>query len=225
MGWPKNDQESDESSKDVAARPLIHVANVVLSMATVDESVIDEATERSQNLLFKELIQLIERAHPDAPGVSRETLDAYARELGGDSAVPFTTEEMRDTIDDRLTDDDRWTAEKALYAFDDRISTYPLRWHDALGGTTDIPAYIRFIEDEVAGNQTDFTGIGPGDGIQEEDLLDLVATIGRVERGAAKTHLEQLRGQGDIAEGADQHPDARVYLRDRTDRRDPALEE
>lgn len=194
-------------------------------MSTVDESVIDEVTERSQNLLFKELIQLIERAHSDAPGVSREALDAYARELGGDSAVPFTTEELRDTVDDRLTDADTWTTEKALYALDDRISTYPSRWHDALGGTTDISAYIRFIEDDVAGNETDFTGVGPGDGIQEEDLLDLIATIGRIERGTAKTNLEQLRDQGDIAEGADQHPDARVYLRDRTDRRDPALEE
>lgn len=194
-------------------------------MTEVDDNVIAEITDRGQNVRFKELIGLIERAHPDAPGVTQETLNAYAHELGDAPSVPFTPEELLSTVDDWLTDSDTWVGQKALYSLDGRISVYPARWHDTLGGDIDIPAYIQFIEDDVVSNETDITRADPGDGIDEEDLLDLVATVGRTDKGAVKSRLEQLRDRGVIAEGADQHPDARVYLRERTDRRDPALEE
>lgn len=190
----------------------------------VDESVIEEITEHSQNVLFRELLLMIERSHSETAGISRETIDAYASELGKATAVAFTPEELLDTVDDRLVDTDTWVDTKTLYPLDDRISVYPARWHDALGGTVDIPAYIRFIEDEVDGNDTDLTRAQPGDGLHEQDLLDLVAVVGRTDRETAKSRLEQLRDRGEIAEGADQHPDARVYLRERTDRRDPALD-
>lgn len=191
---------------------------------SVDESAIEEITEHSQNVLFRELMLMIERAHPETAGISRETIDAYASELGEATAVAFTPEELLDTVDDRLVDTDTWVDTKTLYPLDDRISVYPARWHDALGGTVDIPAYIRFIEDEVDGNDADLTRAQPGDGLHEQDLLDLVAVVGRTDRETAKSRLEQLRDRGEIAEGADQHPDALVYLRERTDRRDPALD-
>ncbi len=191
---------------------------------SVDESVIEEITKHSQNVLFRELLLMIERSHPETAGISRETIDAYASELGGTTAVEFTPEELLDTVDDRLVDTDTWIDTNTLYPLDDRISVYPARWHDALGGTVDIPAYIRFIEDEVDGNDADLTRAQPGDGLHEQDLLDLVAVVGRTDRETAKSRLEQLRDRGEIAEGADQHPDALVYLRERTDRRDPALD-
>ncbi|UPM44646.1 hypothetical protein [Halocatena salina] len=193
-------------------------------MVDVDKRVIGEVTDRSQNVLFRELLSMIERSHPETAGITRQTLDAYAREFGEATAVAFTPQELRDTVDERLADTDVWIDTKTVYSLKDRISVYPARWHDVLGGTVDIPAYIRFIEDEVDGNDTDLTRADPGDGIHEQDLLDLVAIIGRTDRKTVKTRLEQLRDQGDIAEGADQHPDARVYLRERTDRRDPALD-
>lgn len=193
-------------------------------MSEVDESVLAEITDHSQNVLFRELLLMIERAHPETSGIARETLDAYARELGAATAVPFTPQELLDTIDDRLVEIETWVDTETLYRLDDRISAYPARWHDVLGGTVDIPAYIRFIEDEVDGNETDLTRAQPGDGIHEQDLLDLVAVIGRTDRETVKSRLEHLRDRGDIAEGADQHPDAHVYLRERTDRRDPALD-
>lgn len=193
-------------------------------MSDVDESVIAEITDRSQNVRFRKLILIIERSHPETAGISRETLDAYAHELGEATAVGFTPEELPATIDDRLVDTDTWIDTETLYPLDNRISVYPARWHDAVGGTVDIPAYIRFLEDDVDGNDDDLTRAGPGDGVHEQDLLDLVATIGRTERDTVKSRLERLRDAGDVTQGADQHPDANVYLRDRTDRRDPALD-
>lgn len=194
-------------------------------MSDVDDEVIAEVADRSQNLLFGELVALIERAHPDAPGISRETFETYAHELGDAQAVPSTADELLSTLDDQLTDTNSWVGKEVLYAFDDRISVYPARWHDELGGNTDIPSYIQFIEDETSGDNTDVTSVDPGDGIPEEDLIDVVAIVGRTDKETVKSQLEQLRDQGDITEGADQHPNARVYLPDRTDRRDPTLQE
>lgn len=193
-------------------------------MSDVDERLIDEITDRSQNVRFRELILMIERSHPETTGISREILDAYARELGEATAVAFTPQELPATIDDRLVDTETWIDTDTLYPVGEQISVYPARWHDALGGTVDIPAYIRFIEDEVDGNDADLTRAGSGDGIHEQDLLDLVAIIGRTNRETVKSRLERLRDSGRLAQGADQHPDAHVYLRERTDRRDPALD-
>lgn len=203
---------------------LIHIAPFKPPMSEVDASLIAEITDHSQNVLFRELVLMIERSHPETAGISRETLDAYASELGEATAVPFTPEEFLATVGDRLVDTDTWVDTETLYPLDDRISVYPSRWHDALGGTVDIPTYIRFIEDDVDGNDADLTRAGPGDGVHEQDLLDLVPIIGRTDRKTVMSRLERLRDQGEIAEGADQHPDARVYLRGRTDRRDPALD-
>jgi hypothetical protein len=193
-------------------------------MPEIDPDVIDEVLDRTQTVGIGELITLIERAHPETSGLSRETLASYTYALGDAPSDPFDREALRAAIDDRLIETDTWATDKAFYAFDDRISVYPPRWHEELGGTTDIPAYIRFIEDEVTGGETAITSASPGDGIPEGDLLDIVSIVGRTDKETAKARLEHHRDTGDLTEAPDQHPDARVSLRERTDRRDSMLE-
>jgi hypothetical protein len=107
---------------------------------------------------------------------------------------------------------------------DDRVSVYPQHWHDALGGTVDIPAYLRFLHDEVIGVEDDFTSGGAGRGVPEDSLIKIVSIVGQIDTETVKSRIETLRKEGTLAEDADQHPEARVYLRDREDVRDPSLE-
>jgi hypothetical protein len=197
-------------------------------MAEVNDAVVEEALQHSQNLLLREVVTLIERGHPDAgttPGITRETLTAYAQEFGEETAFPVGPEEFRSAINDRLTDSETWVNDEALYEVSDtRVSVYPRHWHDALGGEVDIPSFLEFLQDEVSGVEGDFTSGGAGDGVPEDSLVDIVSVVGRTDPGSVKTRIETLRDEGVLAEDADQHPSARVQLRRRDDRRDPSLE-
>lgn len=197
-------------------------------MAEVNEAVVEEVLQDSQNLLLREVVALIERGHPDAattPGITREALTAYAQEFGEDTAFPAGPEEFRASIDDRLTASETWVDNDTLYALnDDRVSVYPSRWHDELGGEVDIPLFLEFLQDEASGVEDDLHRGGAGGGIPEGKLIEIVSVVGRTDRATVKTRIETLRDEGILAEDADQHPDARVQLRKRDDRRDPSLE-
>jgi hypothetical protein len=162
--------------------------------------------------LVEELIALVERRDThENPGVPRETLDAYAEALAERPNFDVDTEEFSTAIDERLTDAEEWSGTDALYDLDGRISAYPPAWHEELGGSTDIEAYLALIE--AAGTEgTESPDTGTSEGVSEEWLLDTVATIGRVERDEAKEALEAARSDGRIDEGPDQHPDAGVQL-------------
>ena len=194
-------------------------------MVQVNDRVIEEILGRSQNLLLEEVVALIEREHAhEAPGLARETLDAYADVLGGDAAIEFDPDEFLDAIDDRLTEAETWAGSDVFYAVaDDRVSVYPQYWHEALGGTVDLPAYLRFLQDEVVGVEEDFTSGAAGSGVPENSLIKIVSIVGQADPATVKTRLETLRDEGELAEDADQHPEARVQLRHRDDRRDPSL--
>jgi hypothetical protein len=197
-------------------------------MTEVNDAVVEEALQHSQNLLLREVVTLIERGHPDTdttPGITRETLTAYAQEFGEETAFPAGPEEFRAEIDNRLTDSETWINNEALYELtDDRVSVYPRHWHDALGGEVDIPSFLEFLQDEVTGVEEDFTSGGAGDGVPEDSLVNIVSVVGRTDPESVKTRIETLRDEGVLAEDADQHPSARVQLRRRDDRRDPSLE-
>ena len=54
-------------------------------MVQINDRVLTAATQRGQNLLNEEVVALIERYHPhEQPGISRETLEAYATALAND---------------------------------------------------------------------------------------------------------------------------------------------
>jgi hypothetical protein len=196
-------------------------------MAEVNDAIVEEILQDSQNLLLREVVTLIEREHPDAattPGITREALTAYAQEFGEDTAFRAGPEEFRASINDRLTDSETWVDNDVLYELnDDRVSVYPSRWHDAFDSDADIPSFLEFLQDE-ANIDDDFNRGGAGDGMPEGKLIEIVSVVGRTDPETVKTRIEALRDEGVLVEDADQHPNARVQLQERDDRRDPSLE-
>jgi hypothetical protein len=193
-------------------RSLIRVVLVLRPMVEPDERVLEEATARRRKLRPGELIELVERhGSRDRPGVARDVIETHAAALDERLRGQFDAETVRDAIDERLTESETWVDENALYAVGDRVSVYPARWHETLGGSTDLPAYVEFLREATAFREDVDSG-GRGRGIPEDTLLDAISVIGRVERRAAKARLDELRKEGVVAEDADQHPESRVRL-------------
>jgi hypothetical protein len=198
-----------------------------------DESALSEqvlaavGTER-RTLLPREVVKLIERYHPhDQPGIAWSVLDAYATRLADDLRDQFDREEFLEDIEARLVETQTWASDDALYELDtNRVSLFPPRWHDSLGGATDLTAYVRFLTDEAPGFADDRTAVGgAGEGVPEQFLLETVNLVGRVDHATAKSRLEDLRDSGDLVEDADQHPNARVKLAEEADEeQDPSLQ-
>lgn len=186
----------------------------------LSEQVLDMVGTERRTLLPREVVEYIERYHPhDQPGIGRSTLEAYAERLTDELGGQFEYEEFLDTIESRLTETETWESDDALYAVDDdRISLYPPRWHDQVGGATNFKEYLRFIADDAPGFANDQTAVGgSGDGVPEQFLLNTVNLVGRVDYEAAQSRLEELRDRGELAEDADQHPNARVRLAERAE--------
>lgn len=176
-----------------------------------ETAVIDEVTHRSRTLSVPELVALIERHHTEFQGVDRETLVAYGEALADEPDFAFDAEEFIEALDENLVDTETWAGDDALYDLgDDRISAYPREWHERLGGETDVREYVRYLKSDESG----FEGNDPYDdaGIEESTLLDVVPIVGRTDRDAVKAQIEDRRAAGEITEGPDQHPDARVRL-------------
>jgi hypothetical protein len=194
-------------------------------MVEVNERVITEATHRGRNLLLRELVALIERYHHhNSPGIARETIETYGKVLADKHAYQIDTEDLMKEIDEHLVEAETWVDNTALYPVNGRVSAYPTQWHEELGGSTDVRAYLQFLQNEDSGFTHDSAGAGQG--IPEEDLLDIVATVGRTDRQEAKATLSDLRQRGDLVEGPDQHPDAGVRLAENAEHlRDESLSE
>lgn len=196
-------------------------------MGEIDERTLREIEREGESLLVTDMVSLIERHHShDGPGISRETLNAYVEALEASADVQIDPEAFAERVESVLTDSASWVDDDHLYELDsDRISRYPRAWHDRLGGTADVREYVAFLQDEVPSFKDDVGRGGAGPGIPKQPLLDVVATVGRVDRDEAKARLESLRDRGVLAEDADQHPMAGVVLRERHDEyRDSTLD-
>lgn len=185
-------------------------------MVELDEDVLEELQHGGRSLLIEEVVSIIERTHlDDRPGVSRETVTAYADALDSDPDQRFDVETFRDELESRLTDSDTWAGDDRLYRLNsDRISSYPAAWHDRLGGTTDVRTYVVFLQEEVPEFKEDVGRGGAGPGVPQDQLLDVVSIVGRIERQEARALLQKLRDEGELVEDADQHPNAGVMLHD-----------
>ncbi|WP_273835351.1 hypothetical protein [Halococcus sp. PRR34] len=201
-------------------------------MAELNEDVFAAARQRGRTLLTEELVALIERHHPhDRPGIERDIVTRYADGLDTDersssssrdggpdddgTSFDFDRDAFLDEVDARLADTETWQGTDALYApEDDRVSRYPARWHDALGGSTDVREFVVFLLEETDGYLDDLESGGAGRGIPEDELLDVVSVVGRTDRETAKARVESGRKAGDLVEDADQHPEARVRPRE-----------
>lgn len=184
-------------------------------MTDLDESVIDEVVQEGERLTATKFVELAERAHPGGPGVRRERLDAYAEAVGDRRDVSADPDTFREAVDDRVTDEEQWAGEDALYAVGEgRVSRFPAAWHAALGGSTDVAAYVDHLRELDGTFVEDAPGAEAGPGVTEQFLLGAVAAVGRVGRERAREALSDAREAGDVVEDVDQHPRAGVYLAD-----------
>lgn len=178
---------------------------------SLSEPLLEEAGNRSQYLHPRELVLLTERHEPadgERPGVDRVTVTDHAAALD-ERGSHVDIDEFEARLEEAVTDTDTWADDHAVYALGDgRLSAYPAAWHDALGGETDLVAFVRFLVEESSFDGVDARA---GDGVPEQDLLNVAAAVGDRTREEAKTELERLRDEGRLVEDADQHPDAGVY--------------
>lgn len=194
-------------------------------MAELDERVLTEIQNR-EALSVDELLRLVERHHStDDPGVSQDTLTEYGRALAdADLSLNARSEALRgrdlDFIDgnvyrelrERLTDAESWVGDDALYEINgDRVSRYPVRWHDAIGGTTDLTECVVFLEDDAAFQEA--RGIGSGEGVPEELVFDVATVVGGFDPDDAKAQLEERKERGELI--ADPAPGSYGGLRPR----------
>ena len=172
-------------------------------MVDLRREVIDEAGGRSKYLTATEFLALVERGHPtDAPGVERETYDAYVERLGEETPT-VDGDGLRSALDDRLDDSEGWVDDDTVYRLGGgRISLYPASWHERLRGESDPRAYLEAFAETGAFER----------GVPESTLLESMASVGGVDRETAKGNLEALRERGEVVEDVDQHPDANVHL-------------
>lgn len=180
-------------------------------MVEIDQRAIDEAAHEGESMRTRDLVDIVERYHDDRPGVSRETLEAYARELDSRGDFDLDVETFLEVVDERLTDADSWAGDEVFYDIgDDRLSQYPLSWHEALNGTTDPVEYLRFFREHGAAFLDDHRGSKPG--VQKDTLLRIVRVVGGTDKQTAASELEAAREEGLVEESADQHPQTGVFL-------------
>ena len=128
--------------------------------------VLDETASRGETLTIHDLLRLIERFDTGV-GVSDDRLDSYVRALG---AGKFNESALRDGLNTRLVNADEWESETAVYEVDDRISAFPLRWHEDLAGVTDLTRYVATMTAAVDGGSEGYAHGGHGDGVPATDV-------------------------------------------------------
>lgn len=190
-------------------------------MVDTNQQVIEEARQRGDTLTSRELLLLIEQYHrPGGPGVGRELLEAYDAEVARDDVIPYQEGQLLETVERHLGDDESWVDEETYYPVgDDRVSTFPAAWHDELGDTTDLRAYVDVIGNAMGGSGTDSDSQRGrmGTGVPEGLLLEAARAVGGLDSETAKSRLEERRDAGELVEDADQHPNARVHLSEDTE--------
>lgn len=199
-------------------------------MVDTNQQVIEEARQRGETLTSRELLLLIEQYHrPRGPGVDRELLEAYDAEVARDDVIPYQEGQLLETVERHLGDDESWVDEETYYPVGDgRVSAFPAAWHEELGDTTDLRAYVDVIGNAMGGSDTDSDSQrgGMGTGVPEGLLLEAARAVGGLDRETAKSRLEERRDAGELVQDADQHPDARVHLSEDTEEmRDGWLED
>ncbi|MDG5776541.1 hypothetical protein VB773_18835 [Haloarculaceae archaeon H-GB2-1] len=196
-------------------------------MVELEDHIVDEIVHGGESLSLLDVFSRLERQHPhDRPGIARETVAAYLDALASRRDYDVDAEGFLTDVDAATTAETEWVGRDALYRLDSgRLSTYPQAFHDELGGSTDVPAYVSFLQNHVPEFKHDVSEGAAGEGISKDTLLEVVAIVGRTDRETATDELERYRAEGALVEDADQHPQAGVSLADdHGDVRDPDLD-
>jgi hypothetical protein len=184
----------------------------------LDDRVLEEATDRG-TLRAEELLALCEGYstgdEEGKPGLTRETLVAYARALDDheadvalDTHAEGLTDQETHAISDglliqelrtRRTDASEWEGEGiyVLDASEDRLSAFPATWHEAVGGETDLGELFRFLERVEPFRQDETAGTGK---VSPDRLLALASAVGGLDPESARERLAELNEAGELVE-------------------------
>ncbi len=181
-------------------------------MTELDPAVLDTAEPRGQYLLPRELLTFVEQYDDTVDrGVPLERLEAYAAELDERGVQSVDADQIDAVVEEDLTDAEEWAGPDAIYRVDDGLSAFPPRWHDELGGEDDLMEYVDLISGAFAAGEKHTATGAAGEGVPQQLLFDAATALGPFTRDGAREELERLQKEGRVEEGADQHPEARVW--------------
>lgn len=182
-------------------------------MTDLEERVVEDAVRDGELIRVPEFVELAERAHADERGVERERVWAYAEAVSDRPEVEFDPGTFRERVRERATDADAWLDDEAVYAIGDRrLSRYPARWHEDLGGSDDVAAYVAYLAETDAAFVNDPSAVEAGPKVPQQRLIAVMAAVGTVDRDEARAALADAREAGEVVQDVDQHPNAGVYL-------------
>lgn len=181
-------------------------------MPELRDDVIDQAFHEGDTLIVNDLVGLIERHHDDDYyGAPVDLVRAYVERLAEEDAR-YEPEGVRQALDEQTVDDESWVDADSLYDVgEDRVSKFPLEWHEALSGEEDVYELVRFVVDALPedGREAFATG-GAGAGIPRQRLIDMAEILCNLSQAEVKRQLEELGERGEIEVSDEQHPQGRV---------------
>ena len=194
---------------------LLAALLVESTMVELSEHVLEIVGHKGHSVSTEDLLGHLECYHShDEPGLTREVLEAYGEAIERDGRVPFTATALLKVIDSRLTDS-ATCIEGAFYEVaPDRVSGFPVRWHEQLDGETDVREYLRFIQSDASGYRGDAGEDLHAAGVPKSLLRAAVAVLGGQYYGEVDQQINDLRQQGEVAAYPDQHPNADIQLRE-----------
>lgn len=176
-------------------------------MVEIDASLVDRISIHDESFDATDLIRTLERNLPETrPGVPRETVEAYARELG------YRSERLAREIESRSVDSTTWQPGGKLYRVGENLSAYPEQWHE-LVDPADLRDLVRAMQEQVASDE----GFGvtvTKEGVSQRSLLLAVEAMTGLDRREGKRVLHRQRDRDELILTADQNPEAAVRLPD-----------
>lgn len=181
-------------------------------MNELDQSALDAAEHRGQYLLPRELLTYVERFDESVNrGVPLDRLEAYAEALNERGVQSIDADQVAAAVEPDLTDAESWVDADAIYQVGDGLSAFPAQWHDELAGEEDLMRYVDVIAGDLRSDEKHTATGAAGGGVPQQLLLDAASALGPFSRDGVKAEIAQLQNEGRIEEGADQHPETRIW--------------
>lgn len=187
------------------------------SDSDLSETVLDEIAGHRETVLVGDVVAFVEQydeAYADETGVPVDRLVAYVEELAR-NGYAFDPDGVREGLDEKAVDSDSFAGtDKVYWVGEDRVSTFPPRWHEELDGETDIARYVEVMFDDIGDTESAFDHGGAGRGIPVPDLVNVVVAMSDMTREQVSTEISHLHSEGALVETTSQHPEARVLPAD-----------
>ncbi|WP_232687410.1 hypothetical protein [Halobacterium zhouii] len=189
-------------------------------MDQIRDDVIDTVQNHWERLLVDDFVEIVERHHADDEhGVEYDLVEEYFDDLA--ARADFDVGPMREQFEERLTDDQSFADEHAVYEVgEDRVSAYPLEFHEALdegGSLADLVAAMTASMDDTAGSAA-------AAGVPEDGVVNAGSAILGTDRTEIRTRLEDLASEGELEIEASQHPRSGVSLAEDADVEEEGLD-